>query len=212
MPDKARPPRASTAASLLTLGGQPAPSGMGASLAKVLLLQAAASADFDAILLGNIDPETTDDTVQLAARRFCREHEAELEDVYAAVQACRILLCGAARWNVHEAELKQDLATLIPDALLEPLLERLIPLYTQSFEPLRQQAVLRSLVEHSEVVRGIKWRVDVLKHSEHALEMNVPVATLSFACQHGDESKTVSLQLLPAELRTLRDTCNNILG
>jgi hypothetical protein len=85
-------------------------------------------------------------------------------------------------------------------------------LYTQSFEPLRQQAVLRSLVEHSEVVRGIKWRVDVLKHSEHALEMNVPVATLSFACQHGDESKTVSLQLLPAELRTLRDTCNNILG
>lgn len=197
---------------LRCLGGQAAPEGMGASLAKVLLLEGPTRNAFDSLLFSLLDPETPDDKVQVAARRFCHEHENEPEAIYAAIQACRILLCGAARWNIQSAELQQDMAALIPEALLAPVWAQMMPLYDKAFAQLRNQAVLRSLVEHSQVVRGIKWRVDILQHSEHAVEMSTPVATLSFDCQHGDQPTTLSLQLLPAELRQLRDTCNNILG
>ena len=84
--------------------------------------------------------------------------------------------------------------------------------YNSAFSQLRELAAVRSLVEHSQVVRGISWRVDVLKHSEHAMNMDVPVATLTLKCQHANEEKTLSVQLLPTELASLRDTCNKILS
>ena len=196
---------------LKCLGGQTAPADLGPSLARILLLPTAAAQHFAELLSAHLSDDATDDQVQVTVRRFCRNHDADPEHAYGAVQACRILLRGAARWNVLADEFVQDVAALLPAELRQPVVELIGPYYNDSFPKLRELAAVRSLIEHSQVVRGVSWRVDVLKHSEHAVEMNVPVVTLTFACQHAGEDQQISMQLLPAELTALRDTCNNIL-
>lgn len=194
---------------LAILGGGAAPEGLAANLASLLALPAAVVDSFGEVLEPNLAP-VLDDRVETLVKRYCRRHEIEPAALAPSVKACRFLFTNAVTAGVTRAALAKDLDALLGDEGAA-LASRLLGLFDEALPNLQRAAAYLSVAEHGKVVRGVRWRMDVIRASDHGKRLDVPVATLTLQFQEGANAGQATYQLLPDQVIALRRALDAIL-
>ncbi len=188
---------------LRCLMGMAAPADLGAHLASVLDLPDAVQGTFAEVLDAYLVP-VLDDRVQTFVKRYCRRYELEPAVLIPSAMAARYLFTNAAKAGVDGTAFMTDVRALVPEPRASLVLERLLPLFEMALPKLRQAAVMRSVAEHGRVVRAVRWRMDVIRASDHAIALDVPVATITLQYQEGANASQASYQFLPEQAAELK--------
>ncbi len=196
---------------LQCLRGDPGPPELGPGLATLLSLPAGVQDTWGEVLEANLAP-VVDDRTETFMKRYCRRFEIEPALLAPAVKACRFMFQQAVKAGVDRAAFGSDLGALLPESQANRLRELLLPLFDASFPKLRQAAILASVAEHGRVVRSVRWRMDVIKSSNHSIKLDVPVATITLQYQEGPTAGQASYQLLPEQAAELRRVLDALLG
>jgi hypothetical protein len=191
---------------LPSLGGKPAPDGLGDDLRAVLRLPDAARAKLWSVL-GPCLTESLSADAEAKLDAFCRAHRLEREQLARPVNGCRFLLREAARCGADRATFASDLRTLCDDDSLEQLL---LAGYDAACQLVRQEILQSTLADHGRLLVGMEWRVDAIQASSRGPKMRVPVAILTLRFREGEKTERITLQVLPDMLRQLRETLPEI--
>lgn len=191
------------------MGGRAA-SDLAGDLAQLLDLPEQVRSAFWDLLRDCLAPQL-DDRAGNRVRRFAKEHEVNPEHLLGPVKACRFLLRSAARHNTTREAFAADVKTLSAKEDHESLSQLLMPIYDEGFPALRKEVVFLSIAEHGTLGRDIHWRLDTLQASDHGVALDVPLTSLTFACQDGQTPRNITIQLLPDMLSKLRDVCDEVL-
>jgi hypothetical protein len=192
------------------LGGA-APTELGGNLASLLELPDAVLDTYAEVLEANLAP-VIDDRAETRMKRYCRRYEIDPEILAPSVKACRLLFTSAVRAGIDREAFIADVRTLLPEEQAALVLERLLPLFDVAFPKMMQAAVIQSIAEHGKVVRAVRWRMDVIKASDHGVKLDVPVATITLQYQEGPNAGQTSYQLLPDQAAELKRALANIVG
>jgi hypothetical protein len=139
---------------------------------------------------------------------FCHTHGLHRDDLARPIKACRFLLREAARGNVARATFVQDLRALCgKDDAIEQFF---VAGYDAACKVVRQEVLQGTLADHGKLLMGVDWRVDSVQASNRGSKMRVPVALLTLRYREGDETKRITLQVLPETLRQLREALSEI--
>lgn len=198
-------------AALRCLGGEPPPPELAAELATLLTLPASVLDTYAEVLEVSLAP-VLDDRAETFIKRYGRKHDVEPERLAPSVKAIRFLFTRAVQAGTDRGDFVHDVEALLPPAEAEHVLARLLPLFDVAFPKLRHHAAFLSVAEHGRVVRAVRWRLDVVKASDHGARIDVPVATVTFQYQQGPNAGQESYQLLPEQAAELRRALAAILG
>jgi hypothetical protein len=198
-------------AALACLMGSPAPPELAAGLATLLDLPAAVQETWGEVLEVNL-AGVLDDRTETFMKRYCRRYELEPAVLAPAVKACRFLFLQAVKSGVDRAAFIADLGSLLPEDQAVRVRALLLPHFDSELPRLRQVAILSSVAEHGRVVRSVRWRMDVIKSSNHSVKLDVPVATITLQYQEGPNAGQASYQLLPEQAAELRRALDALLG
>jgi hypothetical protein len=193
----------------LTGGG--APPQLADNLATLLSLPQAVLDTYAEVLEANLAP-VIDDRTETRMKRYCRRYEIEPEVLAPSVKACRFLFTSAVKAGVDRDAFIADVNALLGEAQATAVLGRLLPLYDVAFPKLMQSAVFQSVAEHGKVVRAVRWRMDMIKASDHGSKLDVPVATITMQYQEGPNAGQTSFQLLPEQALELKRAIDRIVG
>jgi hypothetical protein len=196
---------------LQCLMGGAAPPDLGDNLASLLALPEAVQGSYAEVLEANLSP-IIDDRVETRMKRYCRRYGIEPELLAPSVKACRFLFTSTVKAGVDREAFVADVTTLLSEEQAAGVLERLLPLFDDAFPKMMQAAVFQSIAEHGKVVRAVRWRMDVIKASDHGLNLEVPVATITLQYQEGPNAAQASFQLLPEQAAELKRALSNIVG
>jgi hypothetical protein len=188
---------------LQCLMGQAAPPELGNNLSSLLALPEAVRQSFAEVLEPSLAP-VIDDRVETRMKRYCRRHEVAMETVAAPVRACRFLFTNLVKAGGDRDAFVGDVNALVSESEARALLELLLPLFDAAFPKLTQAAAFQSVAEHGKVVRAVRWRMDVIKASDHGVKLDVPVATITLQFQEGPNAGQASYQLLPEQVLELK--------
>lgn len=194
---------------LHSLGGQLAPPELGADLARLLRLPMAAQGQIWQVLGPCLDEKLGDDTERLLDV-FCAAHRVPEADLALAVKACRFLLVAAAKLDVSDNELGDDLTSLCGDAV--GIKELLLPGYGPAKKQIRRALTTAALVGHGKLLVGAEWRLDVIQASDRAAKLQLPVTMLTLHYKEGDKTERITLQALPDVVAQLKTMCEQVLG
>jgi len=184
------------------LHGAPAPARVVEGWRHLTGLPEAARNDLWQILGAAIlQPEATD--LRSAIEAVAREHQVPAPATLAALEACDVLLAGAAAANLEPDALAQDLASLAGGATGPPAAE-LVQRYREVRPLLRERLLEATLADHGKVLTGLDWRVDEVTASDRGVVGRTSVVYLTLRYREGTEEGRLSLQLTPAALRHLR--------
>lgn len=194
---------------LQCLMGAEAPPELGENLATLLSLPDAVQESYAEVLEGNL-AAAIDDRTETRLKRYCRRHEIEPELLSPSVKACRCLFTGAVKAGVDREAFISDVKALLPEEQATRLLDRLLPLFDEAFPAMMRAAVFQSIAEHGKVVRAVRWRMSVIKASDHGMKLDVPVATITLQYQEGPNAGQTSYQLMPEQAAELKRALANI--
>jgi len=201
----------SEAVALRSTNGELAPPELAAGLALFLELPASVQDSYAEVLEANLGP-VVDDRAETFIKRYCRRHEIEPERLAPSVRALRFLFTEGVTAGTDREAFIDDVKALLPPAPASVLLGRLLPLFDAAFPRLKHAAAFLSVAEHGRVVRAVRWRVDVIKASDHSARIDLPVATLTFQYQEGPNAGQASYQLLPEQAAELQKALASIVG
>lgn len=183
--------------------GKDAPIELGDNLATLLSLPEAVQKTYAEVLEPNLAP-ILDDRTETRVKRYCLRYEIEPAVLAPSVKACRFLFTSAVKACIDREAFIADVEALLPPAASPRVLELLLPLFDVAFPKLMQAAVFQSVAEHGKVVRAVHWRMDMIKASDHAMNLDVPVATITLQFQEGPTAGQASFQLLPDQAEELK--------
>jgi hypothetical protein len=195
-------PDASAPALRCVLGGR-GPARLARDLGTLLELPEAVLASYAEVLEPNL-ADAIDDRTETRVARFAQRHSIGVEALAPSIKACRFLFTSAVRAGISVEDFALDLVALLSPEGGARAARCLCPLFETFVPELRRAAVFRSVAEHGKLVRAVRWRMDVIKGSDHALRLEVPVATLTLQYQEGANLGQVSVQLLPEQAAELR--------
>ncbi len=195
---------------LRCLLGRAGPPELGSELAALLELPGAVQATWAEVMEANLTP-VLDDRAETAMKRYGRKHDVALGQLAAPAKACRFLFLQASRAGVDRDAFSADIGALVPAPAAARVRDLLLPIFDAAIPQLRQAAVFLSVADHGRVVRGVRWRVDVIKASTHGTNLGVPVATITLQYQEGPNAGHASYQILPEEAAELRRALDAIL-
>jgi hypothetical protein len=184
------------------LGGR-GPAGLARDFGTLLELPEPVLASYAEVLEPNL-AEAIDDRAETRVARFAQRHSIAVESLAPSIKACRFLFTSAARAGASIDDFDLDLRALLPGERGDRAARWLCPLFATFVPELRKAAVFRSVAEHGKLVRAVRWRMDVIQGSDHALRLDVPIATLTLQYQEGANLGQVSVQLLPEQAAELR--------
>lgn len=196
-----------SAITLQCLGGKAAPPGLAEDLRRILALPPVAAARLWSVL-GPSLAEPLPEGLEQQLDAFCREHDLSRADLARPVKAARFLLREAAGMDLAREAVAADLLALCPDA---PEIEGvLLAGYDSARAFLRQEMLQGTLADHGKLLVGVDWRRDAVEASSRGAKMRVPVAFVTLRYREGEETKRITLQVLPAMLEELKRTWNEI--
>lgn len=195
---------------LACLGGEPASPELGPDLAILSDFPDGARRELPAVVAIAVRPELGQDA-EAEFQAFANRHQLTGEGLIRPLRSIRLLFREAARRAVPISAFRDDLVRLLGDRAPE-VGEMLLPHYEAVVDALRVEIVSGTLVDHGRVLVGLDYRVDLLKLSSRGLALEAPITWLTLRYREGDRQERVSLQVLPDELRKLRDVANEILG
>jgi len=195
--------RAAAGPALRCLMGHPGPPEIARGLGTLLALPEPVLQTYAEVLQVNLAP-TIDDRVETRMKRYCRRYEIEPDVLAPSVKACRFLFTNAVKAGVDREAFIADVKVLLPEEQAMAVLNVLMPLFDEAFPKLVQAAVFQSIAEHGKVVRAVRWRMDVIKASDHGMKLDVPVATITLQHQEGPNAGQTSYQLLPEQAMELK--------
>ena len=70
---------------------------------------------------------------------------------------------------------------------------------------------MRALGEHGNVFGGVSWRVDTIGSTNHCKALGVPVAMVTLHYREGNDTKRLTLQMVPDMVGELREACDAML-
>lgn len=196
---------------LRCLRGAPAPPDLAAGLATLLGLPASVLDSYAEVLEANLG-SSIDDRAETFTKRYCRRHDIEPERLAPSVKACRFLFMRGVEAGTERHDFIADVESLLPPPEARLALARLVPVFDVAFPRLRRASAFLSVAEHGRVVRAVRWRLDVIKASDHGARIDVPVATITFQYQEGPNAGQASYQLLPEQAAELRRALDAIEG
>jgi hypothetical protein len=194
---------------LQCLMGAEAPSELGENLATLLSLPDAVQDTYAEVLQANL-AQVIDDRTETRMKRYCRRYEIEPEVLSSSVKACRCLFSGAVQAGVGREAFIIDVKALLPEEQANRVLDLLLPLFDAALPAMMQAAVFQSIAEHGKVVRAVRWRMSLIKASDHGMKLDVPVATITLQYQEGPNASQTSFQLLPEQAAELKRALANI--
>jgi hypothetical protein len=192
---------------LRCLGGKPAPPDLASDLRALERLPPAARVALWSVL-GPSLPEPLAPEVEGMLDAFCRTHRLKRDDLARPLKACRFLLREAASANVPHGTFVEDLRALCgTDAAIEQLFAAG---YDAACKVVRQEVLQGTLADHGKLLLGVDWRLDSVLASSRGSKMRVPVALLTLRYREGDQTRRITLQVLPETLRQLTQTLTEI--
>jgi hypothetical protein len=195
--------------SLHSLGGGAAPSELVADVAGFARLpEPARTSLWDA--LGPSLPEPPPRDLSERLRRFAEERSASVDDVARVVLGLRFVVRQAAARDLSMAVLAEDLGALTSG--VEGLREAVAAGYDAAKRLVRGEVLQRAVLEHGKLLERVTYRVDYLLQSTEAEKLHVPVTMLTLTVRDGDARERLTVQVLPEQLRSLRDLCNKLLA
>jgi hypothetical protein len=192
---------------LRCLRGKPTPAGLASDVRGLTRLPDAAREALWSVLGPCLaEPPGADAESMLDA--FCRTHRLRRDDLATAIKACRFLLREAAGAGVARGVFVQDLRALCgKDDVIEQFF---VAGYDAACNVVRQEVLQGTLADHGKLLMGVDWRLDSVQASNRGSKMRVPVALLTLRYREGDETKRITLQVLPETLRQLTQTLTEI--
>ena len=106
----------------------------------------------------------------------------------------------------------QDIEGLVGTEKSAPIVALLMPLLQEAYPQLIQQAAMRTIAEHGKVVRDVHWRMDIIKGSNHVMNLDMPVATITLQFQDGPTTGQASYQMMPDQAAKLKEALTAIIG
>jgi hypothetical protein len=205
MMDSAPPP-----ITLRSLGGAPAPPELAADMRLVGELPPAAFSTFWQVLGPSLaDPLPKDAEVLLST--YCRTHGLDPDRLARALKSCRFLLREAARRDLSPEHFGADVAALHPPVPDAPAVQDLLLAgYAKARVALRTEILRGALMAHGNLLVGLDWRVDTVEHSDRGVNIRAPVAMLTLRFREGDETRRITLQVLPDLLAELEQACHRM--
>lgn len=194
---------------LHALGGEAAPPTLAGDLRRLLRLPAAARAQLWKVLGPCLAEKMTPETEKLLDV-FCAAHRITQDDLGPVLKACRFLVVEAARRDLTGEQLGEDLETLCPDT--PALGEALLGGYDQAKAAVRQDIAVAALVGHGKLLLGTDWRIDTIEASAQGVKLRLPVAMLTFHYREGQETRRMTVQVLPDAIGQLKGICEQILS
>ncbi len=183
---------------------------LGPDLAVLASLSEAVRGGFWDLLAPNLAAAIDDRTVT-RVKRFASEHGVEAERLVPPLRACHFLLRSAARNDTGRDAFLSDVRALTPTETHDALCALLGAMFDSGVGALRQELLMRSLADHSNLVRELHWRVDVVRASDHGVALDVPLTSLSFKYQDGPNTHRITLHLTLEQVHALRNICAEIL-
>lgn len=182
-------------------GGKPAPPGLAQDLALLLRLPTPALARMGDVLGPCLaDPLPADAELRLDA--FCAGHGIAKDALARPLKACRFLLREAACRDASAGVLAEDLGALCPEAPI--VKELLLGVYDAAKVKVQQDVLRGMLTDHGKLLVDVDWRRDAIEGTSRAPDARLRVTLLTLRYQDGDDTKRITLQLLPETLRRLR--------
>jgi hypothetical protein len=198
------PPRPVT---LRCTGGKPAPPGLGEDLGMLLRLPTPALARMGDVLGPCLsDPLPVDAERRLDA--FCAGHGISNDALARPLKACRFLLREAACRDASTDALAEDLDALCPEA---PIVKQLLlGVYDAARVKIQQDTLRAMLTDHGKLLVDVDWRRDAIEGTSRAPDTRLRVTLLTLRYREGDDTKRITLQVLPETLRRLRACIDQI--
>lgn len=195
-------------AALKCLMGRVAPADLGPNLSTLLVLPTAVQQTYAEVLEPNLAP-VVDDRVETRVKRYCRTHGIEPRVLAPSVKACRFLFTSAVKAGIDREGFVADVNAVLPPADAASVLTLLLPLFDAALPKLVGAAAFQSVAEHGKIVRAVRWRMDVIKASDHGAHLDVPVATITLQYQEGPNAAQATYQFLPEQAAELRRALDN---
>ncbi len=194
---------------LHSLGGGAAPSELAADVALFPRLPEGVRASlWDA--LGPSLPEPPPRDLGERLRRFAEDRGASADEVARVVLGLRFVVRHAAARDLSMAVLAEDLSALAGAA--EGLREAVAAGYDAAKRLVRGEVLQRAVLEHGKLLERVTYRVDYLLQSTEGEKLHVPVTLLTLSVRDGEARERLTVQVLPEQLRALRDLCNKLLA
>jgi hypothetical protein len=192
---------------LRCLRGKPTPPGLATDLRGLTRLPDAARAALWSVL-GPCLAEPLGAEAEGKLDAFCRAHRLDRDALSRPVKACRFLLREAASGNVEREAFVQDLRVLSGrDDAIEQFF---VAGYDVACQLVRQEILQGTLADHGKLLMGVDWRLDSVQASSRGSKMRIPVALLTLRYREGDQTRRITLQVLPETLRELTQTLTDI--
>ena len=193
---------------LASLGGRrPAPEVI-EDLRRLLELPPRARAAFWSVL-GPALPDPIPDPVEGVIARFIEEHQVDPGAVTRALGGARALVRQAAALDAPPAAWASDLRLLGGG---DTELERALAAgFERGKAMVRAELARTTLAEHGRLLEAVRFRLDRLTASDHAVGLEVPVVTLTLRYREGDKSDQISLQVTPELMAELRSVADRVL-
>ena len=147
------------------------------------------------------EPENPDSAQHL--RRFAAGHGVDERGLLAAVRACDYLLRHAAALGLEADRFDGELAALAGEDARRLLAAH----YPAARRWLREQALVDTLADHGNVLTGMDWRVDQVRGSHRAQELDSPVLFLRLHYRNGTDRRELPLQLTAEAAAQLQSLC-----
>jgi len=195
---------------LASFGGQSASDDIAPDLAILADFPDEAKRELGTPLAVIVRPELGAESEQ-ELQAFAKRHQLTGEGLVRPLRALRLLLREAAKRGLGVPELKDDLVRLLGD--LAPEVGAIVlPHYERLFEQLRVEIVSGTLVDHGLLLVGVDFRVDLVKLGNRGSGLDAPITWLTLKYREGDEVRRISLQVLPDELRRIREIVDEVVG
>ncbi len=188
-------------------GGKPAPPGLAHDLGMLLGLPTPALAKMGDVLGPCLsDPLPADADRRLDA--FCATHGISKDALGRPLRACRFLFREAATRDTPADAFAEDLRALCPETPV--IKELLLGVYDAAKSTVRQELLRGMLTDHGKLLVDVDWRRESVEGTSRVPDARVRVALLTLRYQEGEETKRITLQVLPETLRRLRASIDQI--
>lgn len=193
---------------LHALGGKPGLKALGQDLQRLNLLPIEALMELYQVLGPMLSGELSSERFRKVSGAYCEKHRVSLSDLVPGVAAARTLLRGAAAEELELEKFVEDLEVL---GIEVPVAKALAGGYGRAIIRIRGELMMTALMDHGKVLKHTDWRIDQIRGSNRAKNLNAPVATLSFSYREGQKDKRITLQAIPPVLKQLRDVLDELL-
>ncbi|MEM1030873.1 MAG: COMM domain-containing protein [Myxococcota bacterium] len=193
---------------LKSLGGKTVKRAMVLDLQRLNLLPAEALPHLYRALGPLLGHELSRERFDKVVGPYAEQFRIPMSDLVSGFAAARMLLRGAAAEELVLPDFVDDLEVCGIDV---PVAKVLAEGYGQALVMIRGELTMAALMDHGAVLKHVDWRLDQLRASSRAKNLNAPVVTLTLHYRDAGEDRRLSLQAIPPVLKALRATLDELL-